>query len=81
MSPLASLLTYARTLTAALPMPLAPCPFCGSTKVTLYGAPLFRCIAVLCLGCAARGPEAETDAAAASRWRYCMRPPPEGGMR
>jgi Lar family restriction alleviation protein len=72
MSPIEPLLTLAQALNVVVREPLAPCPFCGSTQVTLYGAQLFRSRAVLCLGCAARGPEAATGEEAAHRWRERM---------
>jgi len=70
MKPLEPLLTFTASLNAALTEPLAPCPFCGSANVTLYGARLFQALTVLCLNCAAQGPEARTPAEAAERWRY-----------
>jgi Restriction alleviation protein Lar len=69
MKPLEPSLTITLALNAALTEPLAPCPFCGSGNVTLYGTHLFRSLTVLCLACAARGPEAVTGEEAAERWR------------
>ena len=68
MKPLEPLLTLTASLNATLTEPLAPCPFCGSTNLTLYGARLFRALTVLCLECSARGPEARTAQGAAERW-------------
>jgi Lar family restriction alleviation protein len=61
--------------------PLAPCPFCGSTNVTLYGGSVGgKYVAALCHQCSAMGPEAETREGATQRWNGASRgraPAPE----
>jgi Lar family restriction alleviation protein len=48
---------------------LAPCPFCASTNLSIYGVEIGgRYHAVLCRECWAMGPEATTAQEATERW-------------